>query len=258
MNCNRISKPIRVVLHGGLGNQLFQLFYAVNLSAHRSNCTILLHTELLGKYSTAREFELSDLVSDVSNVLVEPIGNFCSFRFPKILNKFTKKEKAIRVPFFGYLVDGYFQSKSNYLGFERSQIKLLLSDWRGRLGIECDNSNNHRELVHIRLGDFFNSSQESQDYVREKLLKLPKDIDVMSNEEGIVNKVIVQLGRSDHTKVIATKNDNSWDVFKKMCAYDVLYTNGSTLAFWAACISCAKLYTTNNEHALLYEYFFRI
>lgn len=246
--------PVRVVLHGGLGNQLFQLFYAKNLAMRRPGTPVHLHSELLQRYETARDFELNCLVQQNRLVSIQPIGRLCRLRLPKLAYRLTKQEREWNIPGVGLLVDGYFQTRQHYERFNRPQLLAVIDAWRSRLGLDVTPKPEGRQLVHIRLGDFFQSDHEAMQYVAQRLQQLDPDIDVMSNQENLVSRAIEALGRSGRTRVIITRELDSWSLLRRMASYPKIQTNGSTLAFWAACLSAAALQTTDHSHQMTFRH----
>lgn len=248
------SGTIRVVLHGGLGNQLFQLYFATNLARQRGIGVVQLHADLLGKYSTARGFELQPLIGSGDLGSVRPIGRFCRLRLPKIVHRLTKREGVWNVPGVGVLLDGYFQSRRDYARFDRDDLSATLQAWRLRLGFSPAHSRTRRPLIHLRLGDFFQDAEDALRYAADRLRDTDPDSDVMSNQEDLVTRAIDVLGRSGRTKLVSTQERDSWQVLAAMSRYSVIHTNGSTLAFWAAWLSGARLQTTNEDHMSLFGY----
>lgn len=246
--------PVRVVLHGGLGNQLFQLFYATNLAMRRPGTPVHLHSELLQRYVTARDFELNCLVQQNPLVSIRPIGRLCRLRLPKLAYRLTKQEREWNVPGFGLLVDGYFQTRQHYERFNRQQLLAVVDAWRSSLGLDTTAKPEGRQLVHIRLGDFFQSDHEAMQYLAERFRQLDPDTDVMSNQEDLVSRAIEALGRSGRTRVITTRELDSWALLRRMASYPKIQTNGSTLAFWAAWLSAAALQTTDHSHQMTFHY----
>jgi len=246
--------PVRVVLHGGLGNQLFQLFYATNLSMRRAGTPVHLHSELLQQYETARDFELNCLVQQDPLVSIQPIGRLCRLRLPKVASRLTKQEREWNVPGVGLLVDGYFQARQHYERFNRSQLLAVVDTWRSRLRMDVTAKPEGRQLVHIRLGDFFQSDHEAMQYVSQLLRQLDPDTDVMSNQEDLVSRAIEASGRSGRTRVITTRELDSWALLRRMASYPKIQTNGSTLAFWSAWLSAAALQTTDHSHQMTFRY----
>lgn len=246
--------PVRVVLHGGLGNQLFQFFYATNLAMRLPGTPVHLHRELLQRYETVRNFELDCLVRDNPMVSIQPIGRFCRLRLPKLAYRLTKQEREWYVYGAGLIVDGYFQTRQHYERFNRQQLLAVVDAWRSRLGLETLSKLEGRQLVHIRLGDFFQSDYEAIQYVTQRFQQLDPDIDVMSNQEELVCRAIEALGRSGRTQIITTRELNSLALLQRMAAYKKIQTNGSTLAFWAACLSAAALQTTDPSHQMTFRY----
>ena len=64
-------KFIKVVLHGGLGNQLFQYLLAKILIVKHPQYEIKMIDDFLSKYNVVRNFELSNILNGCE-------GQFCS------------------------------------------------------------------------------------------------------------------------------------------------------------------------------------
>jgi hypothetical protein len=253
-----IPPLIRVVLHGGLGNQLFQFFKASLLADEGISQQIVLHTDVLTNYSTTRGLELQPFLvrQGLSPLIVAPIGAVCRLRIPKMINFIIGREPIIGFSIGSRIVDGYFQSARQYKNHNPGIIQSILVDWRSFLL-----SNNYiqqprySELIHIRLGDFCKSREEMVKYATSQLKIVSYGSTVISDEESVIQESISMINRGKELHVLNTSNMNSWEVLNAMSCFNQIISNGSTLAFWAATLSQSLFQTSNIEHLKLFQKF---
>ncbi len=248
--------PIHVVLHGGLGNQLFQLFKACLLADERPRRRIHLHVDRLSGYSTARGFELQHFVErDAPDApVVTPIDVLCRLRVPKLIDRITGHQPIIRSPNGASIVDGYFQSVAQYRHHEPRLMQARLLEWRNWLrAIELITVPQRSQLVHIRLGDFHASRQHAREFAIKRLAMAEAGADVISDDESLIEEAIALLKRRHGLRILPTANMDAWSVLKFMSGYESINTNGSTLAFWAAILAGATLQSTEDGHMAVFS-----
>ena len=110
------------------------------------------------------------------------------------------------------------------------------------------------QLLHIRLSDFFRSNDEARNFVREKLLQLTKETDLVTDQEALVQEELSQLSLPFNVKLLNTKNMTAWKLFSVMSEYEFIETNGSSLAVWAAILSNSEFKTSNLEHQYIHSF----
>lgn len=253
-----ISPLIHVVLHGGLGNQLFQFYKASLLAVEGISQQIVLHTDVLANYSTTRGLELQPFLGRhrLSPPIVAPIGAICRLRIPKVINSIIGREPIMGFSMGSRIVDGYFQSVRQYKNHNPDIIQSRLVDWRSfLLSYDYIQQPRYGELIHIRLGDFCKSRDEMVKYATSQLAIVSDGSTVISNEESIIHEAISMINRKKGLHVLTTANMTSWEVLNAMSCYNQIISNGSTLAFWAATLSQSLFQSSNIEHSKLFQKF---
>ncbi len=245
-----------VVLHGGLGNQLFQYFYsrlALDAFQLTSLCVV---SDFLRDYDAPREIELEPLIesTQAGAVFYSTPSALLRMRLPKVLNKLTGLETPLVIPAFGVIVDGYFQKFNHYRNVSEVKIASELAIWRKALRsrLSLDQLQQGR-LLHIRLGDFFHDLDLARTFTAERLAAIRSPTDVITDQEELVIGVLRDLQVSAPVRVVSTSNMPAWDLMQLMCRYESISTNGSTLAYWASVLCRAELLSTNPEHMKIWR-----
>ena len=246
-----LSNPkITVVLHGGLGNQLFQLFRSLLILIEHSNAKIEFIEFFLDKYATKRKFELGPYLG--SHIQYERKINpnlYIKLRIAKILNSISpKKEKIYTFHHNEFIVDGYFQSINDYESIPfntiKNSLKLIKRSVTGHLVLI---KYKKKEIYHIRLSDFFKKKEDAENYINMILNNICQDIDLITDDEKTLKNAIYKKKLRYKVNLISTKNYSSWKVIQIMFKYQKIFSNGSTLAFWAAILSESNLEISNQK-----------
>jgi hypothetical protein len=246
-----------VVLHGGLGNQLFQYFRARTTTVKNKTAQIFLISDFLGRYSSPREIELTPLIelgaSDQprfceSNILLK-------LRLSKLIKRITGREFTLFVPGYGVIMDGYFQELRHYQKCPPSVLAAVLTEWRQilskRLALSEPRSG---RITHIRLGDFFNDDETARSFAVKQLSAICEPSDLVTDREDMLTEELAKLKLSHPVQLLPSAHMSAWDLMALMCRYETISTNGSTLAFWSAVIGGAQLHTTNREHVHIWRH----
>jgi hypothetical protein len=246
---------IYVVLHGGLGNQLFQFFRALVTSNKIPDCDFFFVEVFLGQYNSHRKFELDAILDKKISYRKNAKSNFLiRIRLPKLLAKFIlPTEPVLMIPAFGFILDGYFQSISSYKDFSKDDIRSALSLFR-MLAREKSLivMPVKYEVYHVRLTDFFNGNEEARSYVSNFLLGITSNVDIVTDDETLFENELAKVRLPYQINVIPTKNFTAWDLIKLFSRYRKITSNGSSLAFWASLLSQSTLETTNKSHHKLW------
>src|SRR6218665_1376854 len=166
--------------HGGLGNQLFQIFFA-RLCAKAGNIEYVELHDANYEHHFARSTELWPAPA-VPTKLQRIISNL---RIPKILSRLKlRKGEAITV-FGDRFLDGYFQQESDFSVFPDELIASQITQLRAELGIKPVAATNKRTLYHIRLGDFFNDEQAAMAHAIERVSQLQPNSTIITNQEAL-------------------------------------------------------------------------
>lgn len=250
-----MTAPVRVVLHGGLGNQLFQYFKARLMTVDTVQPRIMLYGDLLGRYSTARGFELETLLraEALPFVGISPIDSLSRLRIPKLMHRLTRHECVPSIPAFGTIVDGYFQVDRSFEAHSGHAMRGVLFAWRDALNRSgLLQRPTRKRLLHIRLGDFFESPARARAYAAARIAEVEGDCDLVTDQENLVDEVVKSQGQQGLVRLIPSAGWDAWRLLSWMTGYRCLATNGSTLAYWAAALGGAKLHSTNLEHGRIF------
>jgi len=253
------KKSIKVVLHGGLGNQLFQYLLAKVLIVKHPQYEIKMIDDFLSKYNVVRNFELSNILNGCE-------GQFCSadwlirLRLPKIIGRLSRTgESIIRIPCYGYIVDGYYQSVDSYLTFSDGSIASAIESIRAAVKKRNILTKPFKSKVrHLRLTDFFKSDQDARVYVRKCLTEVVSDLDFVTDQEDLMLDELKHFKSHFKVNLIPTSHMQAWDLVTLMSSYKQIITNGSTLPLWTAILAKTELITSNKNHLALWSKLVRL
>lgn len=246
----------KVALHGGLGNQLFQYFFASIKAGQQAQADIRLITDFLGHYSSPRSVELHPLIEPglSEGVRLSTAGLLLRARLPKVLMRITGREMALPIPGYGTIVDGYFQELAHYRDCPPSVMSKVLAQWRSplkeRLALDIPGAG---QITHIRLGDFFNNPEMAHTFAVRQLSAISGPTDLVTDQEEVLAEELAKLDLVHHVRLLPSANMSAWDLMALMCRYKSISTNGSTLAFWAAVFRRAQFHSTNQEHVAIWQ-----
>jgi len=253
---NHKHNEIHVLLHGGLGNQLFQYFTGCLVAERFALPSMSLITEKLEKYTTSRAFELQVLLENaiLPVTVVEKADIIAQMRIPKIIWKFTKRELLFSFPGYGLIIDGYFQSLSQYQKYNNTEAGKVLEVWRHELlSANLLKPVVRQNVTHVRLGDFFRSSTEARVFARKCLLDLKTDTDLVTDQESLLEEEISKIKLPFNIHIIPSVGLTAWELISIFSEYRIIQTNGSSLAFWAAILSKGRLKTSNTNHQAIWK-----
>lgn len=227
--------------HGGLGNQLFQVFYAAYISNKGEHDITVFHdNRYQHKFNLSKCFNRLPInIKTINDNLIHKYRLIKILEKIKVNNGFFKLNKTI------YL-DGYFQSDNNYHSIEKIEYaKSFLK----KIFDETDNKIN-AELVHIRLGDFFLDKNKKILKIKDMLNTVNQNITshIMTNEEELfLSDEIKTILHEKNAIIKSTSSLEDWEVLIEMSKYKSIISNGSTLALWASIIGDAKLTTFDHN-----------
>ncbi|MEK7118755.1 MAG: hypothetical protein AAB869_04045 [Patescibacteria group bacterium] len=241
-----MSAIVRV--HGGLGNQIFQVFYA-RMYADKYGLT--LREVYDGSYYHG--FERSPALAAAP----EPtnLEKFVSaLRIPKFLNKaHLSSERPIRI-FGSTYLDAYFQTVTSYAEFGDAEIKKHLRRLAAEFGIRS--ASNDQTLLHIRLGDFFKTRESALEHAVGRLRRADENSAIMTNDEALFkDPVLLRLLDEKKCKIITTERLEPEIVLRLMATFRQINANDSTLIFWASVLGGCKINLNNNTLIHTHEYF---
>jgi hypothetical protein len=215
---------------GGLGNQIFQLFYTRLLADKFSAETICHYHE--PNYERVAYWEYP---------LIKPYNKpsfidlfLMRLRLPKVLYRLGLIKREY-IKFFGWLiVDGYFQNEIDYYIFSNESISTQINIVSNELkSFEKGNELKSSIVYHIRLGDFFTSEKDEVDFVNKIFEKLSKDSFVISNRDDLFNKNIGLMTKfaNKNIKYVDTTGMSGLQVLNFLSEFGKIVSNGSSLSF---------------------------
>lgn len=222
-------KRVVVRTHGGLGNQIFQLFYA-RLYAQRDHSHLFEVHDSRYAHNFVRSQELEQ----------HPAPPMCAravsaLRLPKLLTRMHTRIDAVSLFGTTYL-DGYFQTASDYTVFDDASLRIELMKLRSNFGISKTPTRNFG--VHLRLGDFFKSDADVAQHLNERLAKLDAKAEIITNEEPrLQNPVIAEALAAKNASIVPTSDMTPEQVLRTLASYRQVDGNDSTLLFWASALS---------------------
>jgi hypothetical protein len=224
---------INIRTHGGLGNQLFQVFYGLLLSQGQIERLRIIHDS-----DYPHGFEICEKLKHLekSTYIEKCISNL---RIGKIIEKATSKIAA-RMPILNNYYDGYFQEAKIYQNFDSNERYTAIKILKKIFEIDSEGLQKNPSLHHIRLGDFFSENEKKKDHVKSRLTKLPENSHIITNEEDLVQDQIREINRSD-ILLIKTAKNKDYELLKLMTTYHTIYSNNSTIALWASILGNCDL-----------------
>ena len=245
-----------VIVKGGLGNQIFCLFFAYKILLSKKKVTLNLVNYSLFKKKD-REFVLDNLFPLVINLfqLSQSNKSFLLFVSSKIIEKIFVKSKLDRLPgdkSFSlqylpdfYLHSGYFQKitnsdlDQNTLDFFKKQITPFLRE----------NKSNFL-AIHIRRGDYLNKKNKFHGTISEKYLaeESQKQLSI-ANFDGITifsdspELIDLNIFKSLHKNLLIDKGGDPVEVFKRMSNHKGLVASNSSFSLWAGILGNIKYFS---------------
>ena len=245
-----------VIVKGGLGNQIFCLFFAYKILLSKKKVTLNLANYSLFKRKD-REFVLDNLFPLITKLFVLSKSNksFLLFLSSKLIEKFFVKPKLDRLPgdksfslqYFPdfYLHSGYFQKITNSdldqdtLDLFKKQIKPFLRE----------NKSNFL-AIHIRRGDYLNKKHKFHGTIAEKYLADESKKQLLKgNFDGIrifsdtPELIDLNIFKSLHKNLLIDKGGDPIEVFKRMSNHKGLVASNSSFSLWAGILGNIKYFS---------------
>jgi hypothetical protein len=216
--------------HGGLGNQLFQVFYGRLISEQ-----FKLDLREVHDLNYKHKFNRCEVpaISPAPAFLQAAVS---SLRVPKVLERLLgRQESPLKIGQNWYL-DGYFQKKILYENFSQTTIRKNLKTIANELNIRP--ADDDTLLVHLRVGDFFNNQKAATQHILERIMNIPDQSALMTNDEELLDEDnIFKLIKSKQARLISTKNTSAQNVLRAISRHRKVDANDSTLVFWAHVLS---------------------
>jgi hypothetical protein len=251
------KKKIICRLMGGLGNQLFQLQYALNF-AKKNNGVLFFDNSF---YFSSNKVHEKNYVKNLINPILTENLNFFDLRFKRVLERFFYK---FNIKYPKYLSQKFYFENSN-LNIEKKSEIILDGFWQDTIYIDkkfiCEIRknlfkkkykilNNRYVCVHIRRNDYLTNRQRfvkthevlKLDYYLKSFEYLKKRINkpifnIFTDDEIWAHKYLNQI---ENLKIISTKNKNPLKILFNMSSYQNYIIANSTFSWWAAVLSKSK------------------
>jgi hypothetical protein len=244
---------IVVRTHGGLGNQIFQVLFArLCARTEKTDWTEVHDTKY--KHRFDRSVEIAYAPSSITAIQ----RMISALRIPKFLFRLNCLRNE-RITLFGNIyLDGYFQKLSDYRSFTDSQIQSELRLLRKELSINLDDSKRNI-IYHIRLGDFFTDPEKAKTHLMNRINDIAPESTIISNQEELflADSIQDQL-RAKSCYFHSTTDFTAEDVLRIMSKHKRIFSNNSTLAFWASVLGNCNSEFSDLRLAALHERFFRL
>ena len=260
MTNNRKTQIQQVILHGGLGNQLFQWAYGhqlafksqeVRLSFYKRPY-ILEHTstslgEFLPNCSHCSLTEIDLPKSRLGRVLLDPLHkrNIFSKAWGEVIdtssNPFAHSlpgpSRKKRIHF------GYFQAFESPMAGEEILLKELWKTLEGRIRTPLEIELQGAEIIHVRQGDTLTKSNMkkvgvlSSDYYSQIPRKSAKPRIVLTDDVKGAIKVLPQVHIDD---IYGPSDLDVYQTLGVMARAHSLYAANSTLSWWGGFLARSR------------------
>lgn len=225
--------------HGGLGNQIFQIFYARLLSIYHG-CSLVEMHDINYINRDQRNSEINR--SNINPLVIEKF--ISTLRIPKIINKsLNSKIEEFRI-FNNVYLDGYFQSTSSYKKFSKDSIAIEIENLRNELSIK--KANRDEKLIHFRVGDFFKNENESIAHILERFKKIQNGSYIITNREELLRnpQVSIEITKKN-CQVIESGAYSPEQLLRLIASFKSIDSNNSTLVFWASILGMGNVSFSN-------------
>lgn len=258
------AQKITFAIQGGLGNQLFQWFYAHSFIQNQSIDTQVTFDPLFEGNAESRNFELlrvvekckhfgfeKDFVSKGIKIKLFHLMNYLwQFRvLHSLLNRLgywredprEDQPQGVRenqIPVYSH---GYFQDYS-YFGAIK---KIIDAELVNEIADESAKVRERLELVgeycvlHVRRGDYFSEERSSvylgmlaDEYYTEWLAQHRKgEVVILTEDRAECPQLLEAVGCS---KLFDKRDTSSWDVLSIMFGAEAVLSSNSTLSWWGS------------------------
>ena len=244
-------------LMGGLGNQLFQLQYALNF-AKKNNSKLFFDNSFY--FSTKKDHEKNYVKYLIHPFLIKNLS-FYDLKFKRVIERFFYK---FNIKYPKYLPQKFYFENSQFKLKKNSEI-ILDGFWQNIIYLDREFVSKVRKnlfkknykilstryvCVHIRRSDYLTNRQrflkthtvlkldyylKSFEYLKNKINK--PLFHIFTDDEAWVRKF---LGQIENMEIISTKNNNPIEILFKMSSYQNFVIANSTFSWWAAVLSKGK------------------
>lgn len=223
--------------HGGFGNQLFQVYFAL-CCKFEFGCQrfVIIHDD---KYS--HRFLLDENLRRIGQTASAVEYLVSKLRLPKLISKLPGMHRGAVMIRRTRVLDGYFQDVMDYANFSTASLGAALSELRLAVGVCGDEHTEVLPLEHIRLGDFFGSRSSEEASARAILREIKRDSHVVTNNELLVKTICAEGGLPAKLSLVSTEDMSGAELLHLMGTYPEIRSNDSTLALWAALLYGRRL-----------------
>lgn len=215
--------------HGGLGNQIFQLFYS-RLYARSRNATLCELHDLRYRHAFARSDELTR--APAPNWPAQVVS---SLRLPKIATRLKLHRETVTL-FRTIYLDGYFQRVADYAAFDDASLRQELRRLRVELAVVS--APTRPTGMHLRLGDFFTSEADVLAHLNKRLKSVDTGAGIITNEEHrLASPAVATILEEMGAHVVPTGDMKPEQVLRTLASFNRVDGNDSTLLFWASVLS---------------------
>lgn len=239
----QVGMSVVVRTHGGLGNQLFQLFYA-RLYARDRRAPLRECHDIRYRHAFPRSGELDHAIEP--GPATELIS---AFRIPKIMTRLKLGAGSLNLLGTTFL-DGYFQQPADYASFHDTALRRELIRLRTELGVAAVPD---RDVgMHLRLGDFFSTDAALLDHLENRLRRLRAGVAIITNEEErLSTPAVASKLAAAGAYIVPTGDMTAEQVLRTLASFREVDGNESTLLFWASVLSGMHCeFRSPNLHAL--------
>lgn len=237
-----MNKYIVFCSHGGLGNQLFQVFYA-KLYAKKYNIDKIYFSHNKN-YKRIADYELEFLKDIKPAKFIDRC--LLKIRIPKILDRINLSKSGKIILFNKHILDNYFQDNLFYLEFGKNEIlteiSILKTDFFSSFNKIDFNKYNKLNIYHFRLGDFFKSESDEINFIKDSIENIPENTVVISNRDDLFS---TNYFFKNNIIYLDTSAFSSIEMLLLFSQFENIISNGSTLAFWGSVLGNTSFQVNN-------------
>ena len=246
-----------VIIKGGLGNQLFCLFYAYKLSLGLNRKVSLNLSNYFFSKTKDRCFILESIYPTLFNDFIKSDNSLSKFLFiySKIHEKIFVSPIPERLPgdnpfFINYwpkrfIHSGYYQ-KINYSDLEKRSLDLM----RNKIDKILNKKKSNFLAIHLRRGDYLSKNHSIHGIILEKyLLNEARRILNKNDFEGITiftdspNLIDYKEFDNLHQNIVIDKGGDIREVFTRMLNHKGLIASNSSFSLWAGLLGDIKIFS---------------
>ena len=246
-----------VIIKGGLGNQLFCLFYAYKLSLELNRKVSLNLSNYFFSKTKDRCFILESIYPTLFNDFLKSDNSLSKFLFiySKIYEKIFVTPIPDRLPgdnpfFINYwpkrfIHSGYYQ-KINYSDLEKRSLDFM----KNRIDPILMKNKSNFLAVHLRRGDYLSKNHSIHGIILEKYLFDEARRIINKNDfEGITiftdspNLIDYKEFDNLHQNIVIDKGGDTREVFIRMLNHKGLIASNSSFSLWAGLLGDIKIFS---------------